>query len=95
MSMLILIVMIMVKHHFKNLFVFIHLNRIIMIGLFYQLMFSFKLKFCFEFEIDNRKNAVKYILDALRFVNDLESLYEILSCTQKLADDIGLLFYLN
>ena len=35
-----------------------------------------------------RKNAVKYILDALRFVNDLESLYEILSCTQKLADDI-------
>ncbi len=33
---------------------------------------------------------MKYILDALRFVNDLESLYEILSCTQKLADDIGL-----
>ena len=36
-----------------------------------------------------RKNAVKYILDALRCVNDLDSLYEILSCTQKLADDIG------
>lgn len=32
---------------------------------------------------------MKYILDALRFVNDVESLYEILSCTQKLADDIG------
>ncbi|CAF3580934.1 unnamed protein product [Rotaria sp. Silwood1] len=27
-------------------------------------------------------------LDALRLVNDLESLYEILSCTKKLADDI-------
>ncbi|CAF3190406.1 unnamed protein product [Rotaria socialis] len=37
---------------------------------------------------NKRKNAVKYILDALRFVNELESLYEILSCTKKLADDI-------
>ncbi|CAF3584726.1 unnamed protein product [Rotaria socialis] len=37
---------------------------------------------------NERKNAVKYILDALRFVNELESLYEILSCTKKLADDI-------
>ncbi|CAF4825542.1 unnamed protein product [Rotaria sp. Silwood1] len=37
---------------------------------------------------NERKNAVKYILDALRLVNDLESLYEILSCTKKLADDI-------
>ncbi|CAF4580953.1 unnamed protein product [Rotaria sp. Silwood2] len=42
---------------------------------------------------NERKNAVKYILDALRLVNDLESLYEILSCTKKLADDIGLTFY--
>ncbi|CAF4087992.1 unnamed protein product [Rotaria sp. Silwood1] len=32
---------------------------------------------------NERKNAVKYILDALRLVNDLESLYEILSCTKK------------
>ncbi|CAF3959358.1 unnamed protein product [Rotaria sordida] len=37
---------------------------------------------------NERKNAVKYILDALRLVNDIESLYEILSCTKKLADDI-------
>ncbi|CAF3937743.1 unnamed protein product [Adineta steineri] len=37
---------------------------------------------------NDRKNAVKYILDALRFVNDVESLYQILSCTKKLADDI-------
>ncbi|CAF1281058.1 unnamed protein product [Adineta ricciae] len=37
---------------------------------------------------NDRKNAVKYILDALRLVNDVESLYQILSCTKKLADDI-------
>jgi hypothetical protein len=33
---------------------------------------------------------VKYILDALRFVTDLDSLNQILSCTQKLANDNGL-----
>jgi len=54
------------------------------------------LVFIFQFYFVFRKNAVKYILDALRFANDLESLYEILSCTQKLADDLGLniLFYI-
>jgi hypothetical protein len=47
--------------------------------------YSIKISFGFSF----RKNAVKYILDALRFVNEVESLYEILSCVKKLADDIG------
>lgn len=37
----------------------------------------------------SRKNAVKYILEALRSINDVDSLYEILSCTKKLAEDIG------
>lgn len=38
----------------------------------------------------SRKNAVKYIVDALRSVEDVQQLEEILSCTKKLADDIGL-----
>ena len=38
---------------------------------------------------------MKYIVDALRSVEDVQQLEEILSCTKKLADDIGLPSHLS
>ncbi|CAF0779211.1 unnamed protein product [Didymodactylos carnosus] len=37
---------------------------------------------------NDKKNAVKYIIDALRMVQNEDNLYTILQCTKKLADDI-------